>query len=115
VDIPHSGTTNTTTVSPELLRTTQQHIESALQTATAIANEYLSSHEDVVNVSSWSGGASTTSLATAGQINHDLQQTIAGGQRLANGLGRAATLMEHHEDDAAHGIRSLFGGGAVGT
>jgi uncharacterized protein YukE len=103
-------TGETTKVSAELLRTTQQHIEAALQTATAIANEYLHGHEDVVNVSSWSGDASAASLATAGHIHHDLQQVIAGGQRLAHGLGRAATLMEQHEDDAAHGMRSLFGG-----
>src|ERR1700759_2720102 len=102
-------TGETTKVSAELLRTTQQHIDSALQTATAIANEYLHGHEDVVNVSSWSGDASTASLATAGHIHHDLQQVIAGGQRLAHGLGTAATLMEQHEDDAAHGMRSLFG------
>ncbi|KLO28620.1 WXG100 family type VII secretion target [Mycobacterium haemophilum] len=101
----------TTVVSPELMRTSQQHIESALQTATAIANEYLSSHEDIVNVVSWSGKAGTTSLATAGQIEHDLQQIIAGGQRLAHGLGRASLLMEQHEDDAAHGIAGLFDSG----
>ncbi len=105
----------TTKVSAELLRTTQQHIETALQTATAIANDYLHSHEDVVNISSWHGDASTTSLATAGQIHHDLQQVITGGQRLAHGLGRAATLMEQHEDDASHGLRGVFDGGAVAT
>jgi uncharacterized protein YukE len=105
----------TTKVSADLLRSTQQHIESALQTATAIANDYLHGHEDVVNVASWSGQASTTSLATAGQINHDIQQVIAGGQRLAHGLGRAALLMEQHEDDSAHGIRGLFDAGSVAT
>lgn len=103
--------TGQTTVTPDLLRTAQQHIESALQTATAIANEYLSSHEDILNVG-WAGQAGSTSLTTAGQINHDLQQVIAGGQRLAHGLGRAAMLMEHHEDDAAHGFTSLFNAGS---
>ncbi len=106
---------DTTKVSADLLRTAAQHIESALQTATAIGNEYLHGHEDVVNVSSWSGNASTASLTTAGHIHHDLQQIIAGGQRLAHGLGRAASLMEQHEDDAAHGINSLFGAGSVAT
>jgi uncharacterized protein YukE len=105
----------TTKAFTELLRTTQQHIESALQTATAIANEYLHGHEDVVNVSSWSGQASTASLATAAQIHHDLTQTITGGQRLAAGLGKTAVLFEHHEDDAALGIQSLFGAGTVAT
>ncbi len=99
-----------TVVTPELLRSTQQAIESALQYATAVANEYLSSHENVVNVTSWSGQAGSTSLVTAGQINHDLQQTVTGGQRLAHGLGRAAVLMENHEADAAHSFTGLFGG-----
>jgi hypothetical protein len=106
---------DTTKAFTELLRTTQQHIESALQTATAIANDYLHGHEDVVNVSSWSGQASSASLVTAGQIHHDLTQTITGGQRLAAGLGKTAVLFEHHEDDAAHGIQSLFGVGTVAT
>lgn len=101
---------NATVVTPELLRSTQQAIESALQHATAVANEYLSSHENVINVSSWHGQAGTSSLATAGQINHDLQQTLTGGQRLAHGLGRAAVLMENHEADAAHSFTGLFGG-----
>lgn len=102
--------TNTTVVTPELLRSTQQAIESALQHATAVANEYLSGHENVMGAASWSGGASTSSLTTAEQINHDLQQTVAGGQRLAHGLGQAAVLMESHETDAAHSFTSLFGG-----
>lgn len=106
---------DTTRAFTELLRTTQQHVESALQTATAIGNEYLHGHEDVVNVSSWSGQASTASLGTAAQIHHDLMQIITGGQRLAEGLGKTATLFEQHEDDAAHGIQSLFGAGTAAT
>ncbi|WP_343600541.1 type VII secretion protein EsxD [Mycobacterium sp.] len=101
---------NATVVTPELLRSTQQAIESALQYATAVAGEYLSSHENVIGVASWHGQASFTSLATAGRINHDLQQTVAGGQRLAHGLGRAAVLMENHESDASQGFTGLFGG-----
>lgn len=99
---------NATVVTPELLRSTQQAIESALQYATAVANEYLSGHENVIGVATWHGQAGSTSLATAGQINHDLQQTVAGGQRLAHGLGRAAALMENHEADASHGFTGLF-------
>lgn len=99
-----------TVVTPELLRSAQQTIESALQHVTAVANEYLNSHENVIGMASWSGGASTSSLAAAEQINHDLQQAVMGGQRLAHGLGQAAVLMENHEADAAHGFTSLFGG-----
>jgi uncharacterized protein YukE len=99
-----------TVVTPELLRSTAQAIDSALQYATAVANDYLSSHENVVNVATWHGQAGFTSLATAGQINHDLGQTVAGGQRLTHGLGRAAALMENHEADASHGFTGLFSG-----
>ena len=46
-------------------------------------------------------------MNTAAQINHDLQQTITGGTRLAHGLGQAASLMEQHEADAAHSLTSF--------
>ena len=95
-----------------LLRTTQQQVENAMQTATQIANEYLHGHEDVVNSAGWQGKASGASLTTAAQIHHDLMQTVTGGQRLAHGLGKTATMFEHNEDDAAHGLLSVFNGGS---
>jgi len=101
----------TTVVTPELLRSTQQRIESRLQEAAAIANQYLSGHENIIGATGWSGQAGTTSLNTAGQIHHDLQQMMNGGQRLAHGLGQAATLMENHEADSAHNLAGLFGAG----
>ena len=36
---------------------------------------------------------------------------MTGGNRLAHGLGQAATLMEHHEADSAHSLNGVFGGG----
>jgi len=47
------------------------------------------------------------SVNTASQINHDLQQTITGGTRLANGLSQAASMIEQHEADAAHNLTSF--------
>ncbi|OBI89467.1 WXG100 family type VII secretion target [Mycobacterium asiaticum] len=102
---------NTTVVTPELLRSTQQRIETRLQEAAVIANQYLSGHENIIGATGWAGDAGSTSLSTAGQIHHDLQQIMAGGHRLANGLGRAAILMENHEADAAHNLNGVFGGG----
>ncbi|MBU3750971.1 MAG: type VII secretion protein EsxD [Mycobacterium sp.] len=93
-------------VTPEMLRTTQQAIESALQHATAIANGYLSSHEGLGSAV-WGGQASLASVNTATQINADLQQTITGGTRLAQGLSQAAALMESHESDSAHSLTSF--------
>ena len=43
-------------------------------------------------------------MNTAAEINHDLQQAITGGTRLAHGLGQAAAMMEQHEADAAHSL-----------
>jgi uncharacterized protein YukE len=100
----------TTVVTPELLRSTKQRIESRLQEASAIVNQYLSGHENIISATGWSGQAGTTSLNSAGQIAHDLQQMMTGGQRLAHGLGQAAVLMENHEADSAHSLNGLFGG-----
>jgi uncharacterized protein YukE len=101
----------TTVVTPELLRSTQQRIESRLQEAAAIVNQYLSGHENIISATGWQGQAGSTSLNTAGQISHDLQQAMNGGQRLAHGLGQAAVLMENHEADSAHSFTGLFGAG----
>ncbi|CQD02558.1 ESAT-6 like protein EsxD [Mycobacterium lentiflavum] len=101
---------SSTVVTPDLLRASQQKIESRLQEAAAIANQYLSGHENVVSAAGWTGQAGTTSLNTAGQIQHDLQQIMTGGNRLAHGLGKTATLMEHHEADSAHNLNGVFGG-----
>ena len=96
----------TLVVTPEVLRTTRQAIESALEHATAIANGYLSSHEGLGSAVC-SGQAQLASVNTAAQINHDLQQAITGGTRLAPGLSQAAAMMEQHEADAAHSLTSF--------
>jgi WXG100 family type VII secretion target len=93
-------------VTPDVLRSTQQAIESALQHATAIAQNYLSTHESIGS-GVWQGGAQGASVNSAAQINHDLQQIIAGGTRLAHGLGQAASLMEAHEEESAHTLTSF--------
>lgn len=96
----------TLVVTPEVLRATQQAIESALEHATAIANGYLSTHEGLGSAI-WGGQAQLASVNTAARINHDLQQTVAGGTRLAHGLSQAASLMEQHEADAANNLTSF--------
>ena len=93
----------TLVVTPEVLRSTRQAIESALEHATAIASGYLSSHEGLGSAV-WGGRAQLASVGTATQINHDLQQTITGGTLLAHGLCQAASLMEQHETDSAHSL-----------
>jgi len=90
-------------VTPEVLRSTRQAIESALEHATAIANGYLSTHEGLGSAV-WGGQAQLASVSTAVQINQDLQQVITGGTRLAQGLDQAASMMESHEADAANSL-----------
>jgi uncharacterized protein YukE len=101
----------TTVVTPELLRSTKQRIESRLQEAATIANQYLSGHENIISGTGWAGQAGSTSLNTAGQIHHDLQQMMNGGNRLANGLAQTASLMESQEADSAHNLNGVFSGG----
>ncbi|MCV7029390.1 WXG100 family type VII secretion target [Mycobacterium sherrisii] len=105
----------TTVVTPELLRSAKQRIEARLEEAAAIANQYLSGHENIVSATGWAGQAGSTSLNTAGQIANDLHQVMTGGNRLAHGLGQTATLMEHHEADSAHSLNGVFGGGVQST
>jgi len=90
-------------VTPEVLRSTQQAIESALEHATSIANGYLSSHEGLGSAV-WGGQAQLASVNTAGQINLELQQMITGGTRLAHGLSQAASMIESHEGDSARSL-----------
>lgn len=98
----------TLVVTPELLRTTQSAITTALENAATIANGYLAEQQNINSTSTWSGAGVTASTNTATQINHDLQQTVMGGTRLAEGLGQAAVLMETHEDDASQSFSGLF-------
>lgn len=93
-------------VTPEVLRSTRQAIESALEHATSIANGYLSTHEGLGSAV-WGGQAQLASVNTAAQINQDLQQTITGGTRLAHGLSQAASMMEQHEADSAHNLTTF--------
>lgn len=96
----------TLVVTPEVLRSTAQAIEAALENATAIANGYLSSHEGLGSAV-WGGQAQLASVNTAAQINHDIQQAISGGRRLAHGLGQAAAMIEQHEADSSHSLTNF--------
>lgn len=97
------------TVSPELLRTTAQKIDTDLEHAIAVVTQYVQNHQDVVQASQFTGDAAGASLTTAGQLSESLNKTITGCQRLAHGLRKAATLMETHEADSAHSFHGLFG------
>lgn len=95
-------------VTPEMLRSTQQSIQTALEHATVIANQYLANHEAMG--AAWQGDGYMSSTNTATKVQHDLAQAVTWGTKLAEGLGKAAVMMEQHETDAAHSFASFAGG-----
>jgi ESAT-6 family protein len=94
-------------VTPDMMRQTQQAIETALEHANVIANQYLSSHENVGVA--WQGGGYQSSVNTAMKVQRDLAQAMMWGNKLAQGLGKVAVMMEQHEADAAHSFAGFAG------
>lgn len=95
-------------VTPEMMRSTAQAIETALEHATVIANQYLANHEAMG--AAWQGDGYMSSTNTATKVQHDLVQATTWGTHLKDGLIKAAMAMDQHEVDAAHSFAS-FGGG----
>lgn len=98
-------------VTPDMMRQTQHAIETALEHATVVANQYLSSHENLGVA--WQGEGYQSSINTAMKVQHDLAQATTWGTKLAQGLGKVALMMEQHESDAAHSFAGF--GGDAGT
>lgn len=101
---------STIIVTPEMLRDTQQAIVNALQHAQSIANGYVAEQENMMHADVWAGQGVMASQNTVVQINHDLQQIFMGGTRLAEGLGKAAVLMEDHEANSQQDFNAVFSG-----
>jgi len=99
-------------VTPEMMRATAQAIDTALEHATVIANQYLANHEAMG--AAWQGDGYMSSTNTATKVQHDLAQATTWGKHLSDGLTKAAMAMDQHEVDAAHSFAS-FAGGAVNT
>ena len=95
-------------VTPELLRNTSQVLVTHMQTATAIAQQYLADQENVHSPTTWFGPGVVQSNMTASEVSADLQKVLMGGTRLAEGLNGAAALMESHEADSVHAFAALF-------
>jgi uncharacterized protein YukE len=98
-------------VTPEMMRSTQQAIQTALEHANVVANQYLSSHENIGIA--WQGDGYQSSVNTAMKVQHDLAQATMWGTKLAEGLGKVALLMEQHELDAAHSFAGFAGDAGV--
>ena len=94
-------------VTPEMMRSTSQAIKTALEHATVIANQYLANHEAMG--AAWQGDGYMSSTNTATTVQGHLAQATTHGTSLADGIARAAMMMEQHEMDAAHNFAS-FGG-----
>jgi uncharacterized protein YukE len=98
-------------VTPDMMRQTQQAIETALEHANVVANQYLSSHESMGMA--WQGDGYLSSMNTAMKVQHDLAQAMMWGSKLAQGLGKVALLMEQHEMDAAHSFAGFAGDAGI--
>jgi uncharacterized protein YukE len=97
-------------VTPDMMRQTQQAIQTALEHATVVANQYLSNHESMGVA--WQGDGYQSSMTTAAKIQKDLAQATTWGTKLAEGLGKVAVMMEQHEVDAAHSFAGFLGDNA---
>lgn len=96
-------------VTPQMLRDASNAIQANMEHAIGIGQGYVSNQENVMNPSTWSGDAVVASHATAIEVQNDLNKVLTGGTRLAEGLNKAAALMEHHEADSSHAFSALFG------
>lgn len=99
---------NQVLVTGEQMRTVSQNITTALEQATTIAQQYVATHEDAMRVT-WDGGGAFSSMTTAARIQEDLNKIMTGGHHLAEGLVKAAALMEQHEEEQAHTFNSFAG------
>jgi WXG100 family type VII secretion target len=90
-------------VTPEMLRSTKADMENYITEANALVQSYLATHQDAMGAI-WNGPAGTASMTTAGHLQQELLQTTDGLQGMAHGLGNAADLVEHHEDERARAM-----------
>lgn len=97
-------------VTPELMRNTASKLAQHMEHAQAVANRYLSDHENILGASTWDGAGSRASYSTAAQVHEHVQKILIGGTRLTEGLNHAAALMESHEGHSEHAFHGLFGG-----
>lgn len=104
---------STVNVTPSVMRNTAQKLHGDLEHATAITNQYLSTHQNAAVPGIWQGGGSDQSGVTAVEVHDNLNKTITGLTRLTEGLTKAAAIMESNEGDAAHQFAAVFGGGQV--
>lgn len=100
-------------VTPELLRNTATAIQNDMDHSQAIAQQYLATQQNAMGNDAWSGGGADSSNVTAMHVQEELSKILNGGTRLAEGLTKAAAIMESHEQDGAHAFSSLFGGQAT--
>jgi len=90
-------------VTPEQLRTMKSDMENYMQEATSLVESYINTHQDAMGAT-WAGPAGMASMTTAQHLQMELAQTIDGLNGMAHGLGNAADLVEHHEDEQARSM-----------
>ncbi|MBI3215548.1 MAG: WXG100 family type VII secretion target [Mycobacterium sp.] len=95
-------------VTPEVLRQTKAEMENYIVEANGLVEGYLNTHQDAMGAI-WNGPAGTASMTTAQHLRSELIQTTDGLQGMAHGLGNAANLVEHHEEEQARAMSSFAG------
>ena len=95
-------------VTPAMLRNTAHALHGHMENARTIANGYLANHENTLGPQTWAGAGSQASYTVADRVHADLHKVLTGGARLADGLTKAAALMESHEADAYQAFHALF-------
>ncbi len=93
-------------VTPEALRTMKAEMENYIGEANELIQGYVSTHQDAMGAV-WNGPAGAASMATSAHLEHELRQTTDGLQGMAHGLGNAADLVEHHEEQQARAMSSF--------
>ena len=91
-------------VPPTQLREARNAIMSALESAGAVASQYLATHQNIAAPGVFQGLTQNTSTNAAVSIESDLQRAVQHGIFLANGLAKTADFVEQNESDASNKI-----------
>jgi WXG100 family type VII secretion target len=93
-------------VTPEALRSMKADMENYIGEANSLVQGYVNTHQDAMGAI-WNGPAGMASMSTSVHLEQELRQTTDGLQGMAHGLGNAADLVEHHEEEQARAMTSF--------
>jgi hypothetical protein len=98
-------------VGVEAIEAMIQKADTLLAEAQALGGQYIAHSENIINAG-WSGPACTTSLATATQVKHDLDQALAASLELHEHLNHAKAQYLAQQADSSHQLAAVHPGGS---